>query len=89
LKHLRVFGCVAYALILPAKDRHKLAPRAKKCYMLGYYSRTKAYKLWDPALGRAIAARDVIFDEDRMFGVSQGDAPIERGLRSSEYTRSG
>jgi hypothetical protein len=39
------------------------------------HPRTKAYKLRVPPLGRAIAARDVIFDEDQMFGVSQGNAP--------------
>ena len=40
-KHLRVFGCVAYAHI----KQGKLEPCAKKCMFIGYPEGVKGYKL--------------------------------------------
>ena len=31
--------------------------------MIGYHSGKKAYKLWDPIVGRIVMSRDVTFDE--------------------------
>ena len=58
----RPFGCPAYVHIPKAK-RTKLAPKLKKCIMLGYEPGTKAYRLWDPKARLVIVSRDVIFDE--------------------------
>lgn len=59
--HLRVFGSKAYAHI----NQDKLEPRAIKCFMLGYPSGTKGYKLWciEPGKGKVIVSRDLLFDE--------------------------
>src|SRR5688572_29340307 len=45
---LRVFGCTAYAHV----DNGKLEPRAIKCLFLGYGSRVKGLKLWNPKTKR-------------------------------------
>ena len=41
LKHLRVFGCIAYAHV----KQGKLEPRAQKCIFIGYPASIKEYKL--------------------------------------------
>jgi hypothetical protein len=35
-KHIKTFGCAAYALKPHAKDEGKLAPRSEKQWLLGY-----------------------------------------------------
>src|SRR3954462_11512151 len=60
---LRVFGCIAYAHV----DNGKLEPRAVKCIFLGYGSRVKAYKLWNPETKRNLLSRSVVFNESVMY----------------------
>lgn len=40
VKHLRVFGCTAYAHV-PKDERQKLDLKSRKCVMLGYGTETK------------------------------------------------
>lgn len=50
VKHLRVFGCTAYAHI--AKDeRQKLDPKARKSILMGHTTETRGYHLCDPKRG--------------------------------------
>ena len=64
LKHLRVFGCVAYAHV----SQGKLDARAKKCMFIGYPNGVKSYKLWykEGYVSRVMISRDVTFREDQM-----------------------
>ena len=66
ISHLRVFGCTAYAHV----DNGKLEPRAVKCLFLGYGSRVKGYKLWNPEAEKTFMSRSVIFNESVMFNDS-------------------
>ncbi|KAG9450495.1 hypothetical protein H6P81_010460 [Aristolochia fimbriata] len=61
--HLKIFGCIAYAHI-PEQRRKKLDDRGEKCIFVGYDSKTKAYKLYNPVTKRLIISRDVEFDEE-------------------------
>ena len=62
LKHLRVFGCVAYAHV----SQGKLDARAKKCMFIGYPNGVKGYKLWykEGHISRVMISRDVTFRDD-------------------------
>ncbi|EXU94611.1 integrase core domain protein, partial [Metarhizium robertsii] len=70
LRHLRVYGCKAFAMTKDAmakrKRRQKLNPRAWIGYLVGYQS-TNIYRIWNPWLGEVISTRDVIFNEDEYF----------------------
>ena len=60
--HLRIFGCVAHTHV-PKQLRWKLEPRSRKMIFVGYSSKSKAYRLWDPETDEIIISRDVVFDE--------------------------
>ncbi|KAF7144548.1 hypothetical protein RHSIM_Rhsim04G0139500 [Rhododendron simsii] len=63
ISHLRVFGSIAYAQV-PEQIRSKLDDRSEKYVFIGYDSRSKGYKLYNPSNGKMISSRDVVFDEE-------------------------
>ena len=62
VKHLRIFGCKAFAHI-PKEDRRKLDSKSIRCTFIGYCSSYKAYKLFNPSTHKIFVSRDVIFQE--------------------------
>jgi transposase InsO family protein len=62
VKHLRIFGCKAFAHI-PKDDRRKLDAKSLECVFVGYCNDQKAYKLFHPSSHKIIASRDVVFHE--------------------------
>ena len=60
IRHLRVFGCKAYAHI-PKEKRSKLENKAVKCIFIKYSVNVKGYKLWDLVIGKVLYRRNVIF----------------------------
>ena len=63
IAHMRVFGCIAYAMVPDAK-RGKLDAKATKCLLLGYCEGTKAYRLMCVETKKIIKCHDVTFMED-------------------------
>ena len=63
ISHLKVFGSIAYAQV-PKQKRSKLDDRSEKYVFIGYDSRSKGYKLYNPSNGKVISSRDVVFDEE-------------------------
>jgi transposase InsO family protein len=63
VRHLRVFGCDAYAHI-PRDERGKFDSKSRKCILLGYGKQTKGYRLFDPIQRKVLHSRDVQFNEN-------------------------
>ena len=62
LSNLKVFGCVAYALV-PAAKRRKFADRTEKMRFLGYHKGHRGYKLMERGGNRVFYRTDITFDE--------------------------
>jgi hypothetical protein len=80
ISHLRVYGCKAYAYI-PEKIReekkyHKLAPRARIGYLVGYDS-TNIFRIWFPQLGEVRPEKNVAFNELAFFDPKDLEEPFE------------
>ena len=65
LAHLRVFGCLAYVLVLK-KNRTALQSHTRKCIFVGNASGTKAWIFWQPDKRTFVTSSHAIFDE-RVF----------------------
>ena len=72
VKHLRVFGCAAYAHI-PRDERGKLDSKSKKCSLLGYGNVRKCYCVFDHATQKVLYSRNVVFNEDDVGTVQPYD----------------
>ena len=64
--HLRVFGSITFAHV-PKQRITKFDDRSAEFVLIGYDSRTKEYKLYDPCSGKITVSRDVEFDEERTW----------------------
>ena len=65
VKHFKVFGCEAFALI-PKNERRKLDSKAVKCIFLGYAEFSKGYRLFDIEKSKVTISRDVKFNENKI-----------------------
>ncbi|KAG8478195.1 hypothetical protein CXB51_027990 [Gossypium anomalum] len=63
MSHLRVFGCLCYALV-PAEKMTKLEKRSMLGVFVGYSSVKKGYRIFDPLTKKIIVSRDVKFNEE-------------------------
>ncbi|KAL4303976.1 hypothetical protein GQ457_10G014420 [Hibiscus cannabinus] len=72
ITHLRVFGSLAYASVLP-KPVTKLHSRAVKCVLIGYPKNIKGYRLFNLETQTVFVSRDVVFVENT-FPFKQKDS---------------
>ena len=70
LRHLRVFGCEAYAHLLEV-SRSKLDNKVVKYIFIGYNIGVKGYKLWNPLTEKVLYSRSVIFQEMKPNSLDQ------------------
>lgn len=63
VKHLRVFGSIAYAQV-PQQERSKLDDRSAKYVFIGYDYQSKGYRLFNPMNNKVVVSRDVQFDKE-------------------------
>jgi hypothetical protein len=61
-RHIKTFGCAAYAFKPHAKDEGKLASRSEKLWLLRYEA-TTIFRLWNPVKRTVRTSRDVNFNE--------------------------
>ena len=62
LRHLRVFGSIAYVHV-PKEKRRKLDAKAEKCFLVAYSDEQKGFKCYNPRTKQARVSRNVVFDE--------------------------
>jgi len=89
VKHMRVFGCVAYAL-KPDVERKKMSAKSEKMRFIGYPFGTKGYRLYDEQKRRVVVRRDVVFNEAD-FGKQQSvvdpaDSSITESLKDNSVS---
>ena len=70
VKHLRTFGCIAYAHIAKGK-RRKLDSKTDKCIFLGYSTCSKAYRIYNVARKMTFVRRNVTFNETDLVREAQ------------------
>jgi hypothetical protein len=73
--HLRVYGCWAYPLLKGPNTllrKEKLQPRAYIGYLVGYDA-LNIFRVWIPSRNKVIRTRDVIFDEQKFFNLTELD----------------
>ncbi|KAI4357505.1 hypothetical protein L6164_001448 [Bauhinia variegata] len=83
IRHLRVFGCIAFAYI-PDQLRKKLDDKGEKCIFIGYSTNSKAYKLYNLQTKKVIISRDVTFNEEGIWDWSS-NAQEEPVVISESY----
>jgi hypothetical protein len=83
VKHLRTFGCTAYAKCL-GPGLNKLADRAVPGVFFGYAPGTKGYRVYDPVKDRLMISRDVLFDEKRAWNI-RGRMTLGKVMRQQQH----
>lgn len=82
LKHLRIFGCMAYAKELG--QLRKLDNRSKVVKFVGYTQ--IGYRLWDPIKRKIIISREVHFDEkEEDYKKSKEENVLIKGKRNKIF----
>jgi len=86
VSHLKIFRCIAYGLD-NSQSCQKLDVKSKKCIFVGYNSQSKAYKLYNPASGKVIIGRDVVFHEATRWDWGEGHVQQSIPLEVSEMKK--
>ena len=86
VKHLRMFGCVAYAKRV-GPDISKLTDRSVPCVFLGYEPGTKGFRVYDPVKGKLMVTRDVIFDEKKAWNWEGNDSRLSNNKAAPDTFR--
>ena len=71
VSHLRIFGSVVF--VKTTGRLSKLEDRSKCMVFMGYEAGSKAYRCLDPITFKIHISRDMIFDEKKIFKISEED----------------
>ncbi|UYV68602.1 hypothetical protein LAZ67_6000178 [Cordylochernes scorpioides] len=65
VSHLKIIGSKSFA-VNNRPNRSKFAPRSEEYKLIGYFTESKAYRLWKPGTRTIIKSRDVRFIEPEL-----------------------
>jgi hypothetical protein len=74
VKHLRIWGCLAY-VHLQKDQRPPLSARAKRCVFIRYAEEAKGWIFYDTENSREITSDSALFVEDNFPGTIRGKIP--------------
>ncbi|SGY15922.1 BQ5605_C012g06703 [Microbotryum silenes-dioicae] len=84
LDRVKTWGCAAHVPLAPEQRPNKLAPQSRLCYFVGYSSRSKAWRFFDPVRNKVFESSQARFFEDRFFPAAVSPAmpaiPVAVGL---------
>jgi len=83
VRHFKVFKSMAYGHV-PAQPRIKLDDRSKRYAFIGYDEEAKAYKLYNPTIGKVLVSRDVQVDEKNEWNWKDSKERSSRSTTSGE-----
>jgi hypothetical protein len=72
ISYFRVFGSKCFILVKRGR-KSKFSPKTVECFLLGYDSNTRAYRVFNKSLGLVEVSCDVVFDETNGSHVEQVD----------------
>jgi hypothetical protein len=72
VSYFRVFGSKCFILIKRGRSS-KFAPKAVECFLLGYDSNIRAYRVFNKSTGLVEVSCDIVFDETNGSQVEQVD----------------
>jgi hypothetical protein len=72
VSYFRVFGSKCFILVKRGR-KSKFAPKAVECFLLGYDSNTRAYRVFNKSTGLVEVSCDIVFDETNGSQVEQVD----------------
>jgi hypothetical protein len=72
VSYFRVFGSKCFILIKRGRSS-KFAPKAVECFLLGYDSNTRAYRVFNKSTRLVVVSCDIVFDETNGSQVEQVD----------------
>jgi hypothetical protein len=72
ISYFRVFGSKCFILVKRGR-KSKFAPKTVECFLLGYDSNTRAYKVFNKSTRLVEVSCDVVFDETNGSQVEQVD----------------
>ena len=68
--HLKILCCLVY-IHIPKEKRTKLDPSGNKGIFVGYFERSKSYRIYFPGFEKIDISRDVTFDEETAYNKSR------------------
>ncbi|KAE8216286.1 hypothetical protein CF319_g8940, partial [Tilletia indica] len=80
LSDLRVFGCLAFAMLSDRAREHSLALRARPGVFVGYDKERKGYRVQFPDTGDLVITRNVDFHESKGYDFAHSTQPSESTL---------
>jgi hypothetical protein len=72
VSYFRVFGNKCFILVKRGR-KYKFAPKAVEGFLLGHYSNTRAYRVFNKSTGLVEVSCDIVFDETNGSQVEQVD----------------
>jgi hypothetical protein len=72
VSYFRVFGSKCFILVKRGR-KSKFSPKAVECFLLGYDSNTRAYRVFNKSTGLVEVSCDIVFDETNGSQVEQVD----------------